>query len=381
MRCFNVEPLPFSTSMPVVPANAPAKVRLDAVLACPFPVTVEVEVLDPSSQVLAASVQLDQQPSRIAADVTFAPTRPGRHLVIGRFQPSMEVVQLLVEVTKARPTPEEPRLVDAMPFNPELCTSLARTREGSVICTQSASTVVVHDGGISDQLSPGAAFISGNTVWLVRVGQVDRYVDDAGTLVPMGRAVPLQSFAARGFFGEDLAILVDGASPRGPFTWDGGQLLVDEGRPFPPGSRVVFGLGTRSFALNGEALCEVKNGPRACVVVTDVVGATKDIVWTTGFIEAPLEVRGADVVTPQLTRSFRSLTARPLPGDGRLPAISAASAPTLIPDDPRQAFALLAPRVVKNEFVLEAWPLTTQQLGNDFVLLERSPNSLTWVAR
>ena len=57
MRCFNVEPLPFSTSMPVVLSNTPAKVRLDAVLACPFPVTVEVEVQDPSSQVLAASVQ------------------------------------------------------------------------------------------------------------------------------------------------------------------------------------------------------------------------------------------------------------------------------------------------------------------------------------
>lgn len=381
-RCFSVDPLPFSTEMPVIAEQVRSTVRLDALLACPFPVTVEVEAQDPSSNMVEASVVLDQQPSRIAAHVSFTPPGPGRYLVIARFQPSMEVVQLLVEVTKTRPTPEEPRLIDPMPFDPALCSSLARTRAGSVVCTQPSSTVVVNDGGISDQLSPGTVFVSGNTVWLVRVQQVDRYVDDAGTMVPTGKALPLQSFSARGFFGDDTAILLDGSSARGPYTWNG-QRLVNEAKPFPPDPLVVFALGARAYAVTGNTLCEVKSGPRACDSIANVVGVTDEFVWTTAFAEGePLQVRRPDIAVPQLTRAFRGLKGEPL-WDGMVPAISASSGPSLTPNGsglPVPA-ARLAPRMQKNNFVLEAWPSTTRQVGRDFVLLEVNPQSLTWVAR
>lgn len=367
--------------MPVVAEQGPAKVRLESLLACPFPVTVEVEVQDPSSNMLAASVTLDQQPSRIAADVSFTPAGPGRYLVIGRFQPTMEVVQLLVEVTKTRPTAEEPRLVDAMPFDPSVCTSLARTLEGSVVCTQRSSTVVIHDGGITDQLLPGPVFVSGNTVWLARSQQVDRYVDDAGTLVAMGKVVPLQGFADGGFFGDDAAILIDGASPRGPFRWNG-QALVNEAKPFAPDSLVVFMLGERSYAQVGNTLCEVKTGPRSCTDGVNVVGVTSDEVWTGACsFEQAVEVRRADITVPQLSRSFRGLRGAPL-SEGLIPSISARSVPQLV-EDGSSVFtpaAKLVPRMKKNSFVLEAWPLTLE-LGRDFVLLEKSSKSVTWVAR
>jgi len=381
-RCFSIEPLLLPPGMPVVAEQAPAKVRLEALLACPFPVTVEVEVQDPSSNMLTASVVLDQQPSRTAADVSFTPSGPGRHLVIGRFQPTMEVVQVLVEVTKTRPTPEEPRLVDAMPFDPAACTSLARTLEGSVVCTQRSSTVVIHDGGVTHQLVPGAVFVSGNTVWLARSQQVDRYVDDAGTLVAMGKVLPLQAFADGGFFGDDTAILVDGTSPRGPFRWDG-QALVNEAKPFPPEALVVFALGTRSYAMTGNALCEVKSGPRSCADMVGVAGVTNDVVWTTAFsFDQALEVRRADIAVPQLTRAFRGLRGEGLT-EGLMPSISGSSAPRLVADGSGLLvpFARLAPRMQKNNFVLEAWPLTSLQVGRDFVLLEQGAKSVTWVAR
>lgn len=376
-RCFSVEPLETAGRVPIVLQSGVASVRLDAVLACPFPMTVEVEVQDPSSRVLEAAAVLSQQPSRIAADVSFTPTVPGRYLVIGRFQPSMEVVQVLVEVAKRRPAPEEPRLVDAMPFDPAGCDGLGRTASGSVVCQQRASTLVIRDGGITDQVLPGSVFVSGNTVWVARAQQVDRYLDDAGTLVPMGRVTPLQSFAPNaGFFADDTAILVDGDSPRGPFRFDGGA-VVDEQKPFPPSARAVFMLGSKSFALAGDGLCEVRTGPPSCIGLFGIAGVSDDAVWVNSQLNQVLEVRRADLVTPQLSRAFRGFDGVELsPGP-----ISATSVPRLRASLPGPMLGLLAPRMEKNNFVVEAWPDTTRQLGRQFVLVEQTPQSLVWVVR
>lgn len=363
--------------MPIVLESGVAKVRLDAVLACPFPVTVEVEVQDPSSNMLDASVVLDQQPSRIAADVSFTPAAPGRYLVIGRFQPSMEVVQLLVEVAKTRATPAEPRLVDAMPFDPAGCDTLGRTTSGSVVCEQRASTIVIRDGGITDQIQTGSVFVVGNTVWVARAQQVDRYLDDAGTLVLMGSVRPLQSFSPNaGFFSDDTAILVDGDSPRGPFRWDGGA-FVDEQKPFPPSAQAVFVLGSKAFALAGEGLCEARTGPPSCIGLFDIAGLSADAVWVSSRLNDALEVRRADLVTPVLSRAFRAFAPVALsPGP-----LTANSVPRLTPSLRSPPLGLLAPRFDKNSFVLEAWPESTFQLGRDVVLLERTPQSLVWIVR
>ncbi len=365
--------------LPLVVERSVAKIRLNAHSTCPFPMSVEVEVQDPSSQVVAATAALDQQPSRVSADVSFMPARTGLHLVIARFQPSMEVVQVLVEVAERRPTAEEPRFVDPMPFDPASCSSLGRTLAGSVVCSQRASTIVVNDGGITGQFPPASVFVVGNTVWLAREAQVERYVDDAGALLQAGTVQAWQQFGLdEGFFSDDTAILADNNQGRGPFRWNG-QALVEE-RPqwptfFASELHPVFALGARAYSQGPTSLCEVTAAMRSCAATSAVLGVSDDAVWT--MTSDTLELRGPSLVVLQ-TRSFQGL--RP-----RTPARQVPLTPNLTPTfDQTSGMAPTLGTVAaqrRGEVVMEVWPSSTLSLGRDFVLLEKATKALTWVRR
>lgn len=145
-----------------------------------------VEVFDPDGVALPFTATA---PVRTTGDtdfantlaVTFTPKVPGPHRLTARFEPSIGQTAQAALVGDRR-ADAGVRLLTTLPAD---CLHYAATSVGTVVCSR--------DGGLATergQVLAGQRFaVEGSAVWRVAAdGEVDRFDDDGGTLVPTHHA-------------------------------------------------------------------------------------------------------------------------------------------------------------------------------------------------
>ncbi len=171
--------------------------------------TVEVEVLDPDNEKVAASVT---EPRRsggntvfdVSANVAFTPDRPGPWTVIVRFEPNIGRAQQLVRTLDVRTDAGVREIPIALPAN---CQAWGLTASGTPVCTLALATGDTQLA-VGGQRFTGSAFaIEGDAIWALGLDRVeltpsvDRLEPDAGVYV----ATAHRSFPGWSVMGTRLA--------------------------------------------------------------------------------------------------------------------------------------------------------------------------------
>lgn len=337
-------------------------------VACAQDWTVEAQVFDPLDQPVSVMVTPGRrgpiQPAR--ATIRFMPQTPGAYFVTVRFEPTLELIQQTVQVAQARGG--EPPLVDALPFDPHRCTSLARTLSGAVLCG-AVGVDVVRGGAVVQQFVSRTASVVGDVVWLLSGNQLDRFIDTgSGPLVPAGSIAAQVAFAPSGFFTEGRAVVSDGSGLR-PLRWEGTRLVDERTRFQAPRAFPLDGRAHTYAATTGAApVCDVE-GDGGCRTVNPV-GTDGDVLWTLEGPSLAFRSGGLD----GLLRGFELSTA---------PSVEPLEFPILERHTPRFRGPLgevLTVTLVSGTPLLEAWPPGTV-LGPRFARVGLTASSVRWLRR
>lgn len=136
------------------------------------PAGISAEIYDPDQLPVEHQALL----SHGVATLEFTPRKLGRYHIFAAFEPVGGIHQFGVYTAVDRST-EAPMLT-----LPKECTSLERTRSGTLVC----DLELYRNGVLKLRLPGGRLAVSGDTVWRVDTAQISRYVDTGTELVLTG---------------------------------------------------------------------------------------------------------------------------------------------------------------------------------------------------
>ncbi|MEW5738252.1 MAG: hypothetical protein AB1938_04965 [Myxococcota bacterium] len=201
-RCEQVAGAALPSIPDVVVAGESASVTLtvSASNCLPVETSAYVEVDGPDLRRLPATLKLETVGRVARVTVTFTPALVGPHQVAVFVEPQVGASRKTVEVRRVAPLSVAAR-VEAP------CAQEAQTASGAWICLAGARVTVWRDG-MQLQALPATGFaISGDVLWLLAPGQVERFEDHGGsylTRVPDAALAfaPMGQVMARG--GDEL---------------------------------------------------------------------------------------------------------------------------------------------------------------------------------
>lgn len=354
-------------------ATMPSSVVI-AATDLPCDMQVDGEMLDPLGRPVGAHFTLQRQflsnysrtvpptPLGWRVWVGFTPELAGRYAIKVRVGPDelQRSVQAVIDRT------HEPQLVDRMPFDPSVCQPLLRTLNGLMMCQRGTEAVTIRGGTVVESLPDTSAHVVGNIVWVLTSQRLERRVDTGqGPLVVTGSLSARDSLSSSGgFFDEARAIVSDGMGLRGPLVWNDGG-FVDEQLSFRGDAGLL--LGSRALSIEDGQVCEVSGSADAGACLRYIpTGIQGDVLWF-GYSYTVGGVSGA--------RAVESL----LFPQGKL----------VFPINGSQAQRFGPPTVGNRRFIItmsaigpafEWWP-DKSIFTHDFVLVDSTPNSVTWVRR
>lgn len=352
-------------------ATKPSSVVI-AATDLPCEMQVDGEMLDPLGRPVAAQFTLRRQflsnysrtvpptPLGWRVWVGFTPELAGRYAIKVRVGPDelQRSVQAVLDRT------HEPQLVDRMPFDPSVCQPLLRTLNGLMMCQRGTEAVTIRGGTILESLPDTSAHVVGNTVWVLTSQRLERRVDTGqGPLLLTGSLLARDSLSSSGsFFEEARAIVTDGPGLRGPLVWhDGG--FVDEQLLFRGDAGLL--VGSRALSLDGHQTCEVSADAGPCIPYIPS-GIQGDVLW----LGQTYMVGGVTDV-----RVFRNEF---LAVGGLVFPVNGSHTPRWVPWSP--SVRRFTVTMSATGPALEWWP-DKSTFTHDFVLVDSTPNSVTWVRR